>query len=47
MLRKIAGWDEIPVDTTLGRIMKEVSQRDVVEDDGGDTSVQGGRYGSA
>ncbi len=30
-LRKIAGWDEIPVDTTLGRIMKEVSKGDVVE----------------
>ena len=41
VLRKIAGWDEIPVDTTPGRIMKEVSQGDVVEMTGGDTSVQG------
>lgn len=31
VLQKMAGWDEIPVDTTLGRIMKLVSQGDIVE----------------
>ena len=31
VLMKIAGWEEIPVDTTIGRIMKLVSQGDIVE----------------
>jgi len=28
---KIAGWKEVPVDTTIGRIMKIVTQGDIVE----------------
>ena len=35
VLMKIAGWEEIPVDTTIGRIMKLVSQGDIVELTGG------------
>ena len=31
VLMKIAGWKEIPVDTTKGRIMKLVTQGDIVE----------------
>ena len=31
VLMKMAGWEEIPVDTTIGRIMKLVSQGDIVE----------------
>src|SRR3989304_5645311 len=31
VLMKIAGWEEIPVDTTIGRIMKLVPQGDIVE----------------
>src|SRR5574340_488887 len=29
--KKMAGWEEIPVDTTIGRIMKLVTQGDIVE----------------
>src|SRR3972149_5194992 len=31
VLMKMAGWEEIPVDTTIGRIMKLVTQGDIVE----------------
>ena len=31
VVMKIAGWKEIPVDTTIGRIMKLVTQGDIVE----------------
>ena len=30
VLMKMAGWKEVPVDTTIGRIMKLVSQGDIV-----------------
>src|SRR3972149_6854903 len=30
VLKKMAGWKDVPVDTTLGRIMKLASQGDVV-----------------
>ena len=31
VVMKIAGWEKIPVDTTVGRIMKLVTQGDIVE----------------
>ena len=31
VLMKMAGWKEVPVDTTIGRIMKLVTQGDIVE----------------
>ena len=31
VVMKIAGWEKIPVDTTIGRIMKLVTQGDIVE----------------
>ena len=31
VLMKMGGWKEIPVDTTIGRIMKLVTQGDIVE----------------
>lgn len=31
VLRKMAGWEEVPVDTTIGRIMKMVGKGDIVE----------------
>ena len=31
VLRKMAGWDEVPVDTTIGRIMKLVDRGDIGE----------------
>jgi len=31
VLKKMAGWEEVPVDTTIGRIMKLVTHGDIVE----------------
>lgn len=31
VLKKMAGWEEVPVDTTIGRIVKLVTQGDIVE----------------
>lgn len=31
VLRKMAGWEAVPVDTTIGRIMKMVGKGDIVE----------------
>lgn len=31
VLRKMAGWEEVPVDTTVGRIVKLLTQGDIVE----------------
>ncbi|CAG0943285.1 hypothetical protein BROC_02222 [Candidatus Brocadiaceae bacterium] len=31
VIQKMAGWDEFPVDTMLGRIMKTISHGDIIE----------------